>query len=1407
MKIIMRTLFIIALLTFGLGLPARNAEAGYPYAHMTQNYCEVTNAIWDINSADRDKLRLPRAMYHANLLSGSADGGCLDLISITTKQEIVMKGPLTIRATGEEGSPFVLQGGCEPNHSPGTECSGTSTLNASQIPTNKDYKCAVRIIGNYVRLSNLIIKNIPEGMDAVCMEGNYAEMDNVNVSSNIPSSTAVASSDEEGASVKSSAFVISESAKGNRILANSSVKAIDGYAIWIKNPALESLNFLQPYNGAIGATQQNGLSELNDQASRFDIEAVGSGTGDWFKSESPIKVVITRKIFQNTTPAVIKLSGHFVNGDSGDMCNPTNAYKGVKRVQVYAAGGLNNEGRISEGGFIGYVGKKIGANGLDQVTGKFQIELPVQTDNALITLVPETSGGTIGTASQAITATADNDDLPCLDARGNNIGGSGSDGSNGGGSGSNGGDLPDTPGKPFEGYTSIQECKRERSLDTCQGEASCRAPDNFYYDSDGDGLFDNQEDTDGDCECDNGEEFRHDFSGNLLDEEGNIVDSTNDSVKHRETCWYTFDTDTDGVPDGAGTNETINEDTDGDKIPNALDDDSDNDGLKDGVEDRNSIYTRSRGGDPISGIYYRYQNVFSFVPLQVRNADGTTSVKECTLGAEGREVGISYTWAKLACAASDVDCATVTNIAEVAFGNGFAEDATTRFEVVACRSSSLASSANFNGSRQDGNNELDPTHPDTDSDGFCDGGGSGYGVAGSETRCTPGQKPVDSCPLFADATNACTTAAKCNSEQVLFSVLSKWTLNDNRGSPLRFIDQYDWKGQFVSSGDGIPDVVQIENTPSAEELTNRTEMAKATRQSIERNAPGDTDDDGIPDVVENPFSVCPDAANASPREDNPRSWGLKYYLADSDGDGFGDGYKAGATADVCFESFGENDGVGSPTDQLSCDPTKVTETEINTVVALFIDRDNDRLRDAEEDVNLDGDYASASSTTYIGGLNEEQIKLAESNPLLADTDGDSIPDYIERTNPVMEGPNGKLYTHPAVSDTDQDGLSDGFEMLLDGIPGYSKVNSSNGFTCFNNLDHDTNPLDPDTDEDGLKDGVELEADSIPERDFRSRITTRDPVTGIFIINEAFWANGAVRVGSNPNASDSDGDGLSDGEEHTENGEVDINALTSYACSINSDGDGKNDDKEFPGCALNPSPDCEGIDSSIGTGRDSDGDGLSDELERKLGTLPNEADTDKDGLLDGEEDCDLDGIFDQSQVPDANGCIESDAKVADTDGDGVGDREEREYEGIGSNPQNKDTDGDGLADGIENRNRNSIKELSETSAINADTDGDGLVDGFSPADNAGEDRNLNGVRDQNETNPLDPDSNRNGVPDGQEVRANGGVNPDYNAALRSSDCSLIPGTASAGGLGGIGYILGLLPLLGLTRKKFKLEEKE
>lgn len=113
-------------------------------------------------------------------------------------------------------------------------------------------------------------------------------------------------------------------------------------------------------------------------------------------------------------------------------------------------------------------------------------------------------------------------------------------------------------------------------------------------------------------------------------------------------------------------------------------------------------------------------------------------------------------------------------------------------------------------------------------------------------------------------------------------------------------------------------------------------------------------------------------------------------------------------------------------------------------------------------------------------------------------------------------------------------------------------------------------------------------------------------------------------------------------------------------------------------------------SAAPSATDSDGDHLTDDMERQSGTDPHKFDTDGDGLND----------FEESSIVGAGPTVGCNALKYDTDADGLSDGYEVR---IDTRCDNHDTDGDGLTDGSE------VNDL-HTSPKLADTDGDGKSDG-------------------------------------------------------------------------------------------------
>ncbi|MBN1653146.1 MAG: DUF11 domain-containing protein [Deltaproteobacteria bacterium] len=128
----------------------------------------------------------------------------------------------------------------------------------------------------------------------------------------------------------------------------------------------------------------------------------------------------------------------------------------------------------------------------------------------------------------------------------------------------------------------------------------------------------------------------------------------------------------------------------------------------------------------------------------------------------------------------------------------------------------------------------------------------------------------------------------------------------------------------------------------------------------------------------------------------------------------------------------------------------------------------------------------------------------------------------------------------------------------------------------------------------------------------------------------------------------------------------------------------------------------------GTCTDRDSDGISDGAEEAIGTDPDDADSDDDGLVDGEE-------LNPSEDTDQDGLIN--ALDPDSDNDGLFDGTE-----LGKNCSNEDTDVS-LA-----RCRADRDPGTTTNPLDADTDDGGMSDGS-------EDWNLNGRLDDDETDPT------------------------------------------------------------------------
>ena len=372
------------------------------------------------------------------------------------------------------------------------------------------------------------------------------------------------------------------------------------------------------------------------------------------------------------------------------------------------------------------------------------------------------------------------------------------------------------------------------------------------------------------------------------------------------------------------------------------------------------------------------------------------------------------------------------------------------------------------------------------------------------------------------------------------------------------------------------------------------------------------------------------------------------------------------------------------------------------------------------------------------------------------------------------------------TDSDNDGLTDTYEQ-------------TNG----------TNPFNPDTDGDGENDAAEIGGNLASPLDtdgdgvidaLESSITDTD---GDGVPNEtdpantnpcvpnaaaaaclAFDSDGdgltnaqEATLGTNPNPADTDGDGENDAAEVGGNvasplntdGDSVIDALESSV--TDTDGDGVPNETD----SANTNPCVPNAAAAACLAFDSDGDGLTNSQEATLGTNPNLADTDGDGINDGAEfgsggtalDSDGDGIPNaiESGSADADGDGLVNSLDTDSDNDRIPDSVER---GTGATP--RDSDSDSIADYLDRDSDNDripdALEAQPSPTTPPDTDNDGVPD-YRDIDSDGDT-----LPDSVEGKGLGVDTDNDQIDDYYDVNQTGGADANNDGV---NDAVLPPNT--------------------------------
>lgn len=533
-------------------------------------------------------------------------------------------------------------------------------------------------------------------------------------------------------------------------------------------------------------------------------------------------------------------------------------------------------------------------------------------------------------------------------------------------------------------------------------------------------------------------------------------------------------------------------------------------------------------------------------------------------------------------------------------------------------------------------------------------------------------------------------------------------------------------------GDGVDDY--FDDDRDGDGLTNQQEIQgievtdvygiKRTYTSDPDDS--DTDDDGISDFKE----YGPGGRGTNPQDEDTDGDGVHDFVddfpqdaiadVDTDEDGKPDELREGENRDPVFGSPPLEEDTDDDNDGLSDELEDVYNSD-----SLVSDTDGDGLTDGDEvftystnptaiDTDLDGITDSQEITGYTPG------RSWFTDPTKQDTDGDGIDDKTEQEGTYSD--EGYI-TDPTESDTDGDSLDDKAEQ--DGV-----TSDMSGET------HQIDPTKSDTDGDGITDDKELGFDTVlfnnlapavatitdnpePGSGFGSSVVTNIRVsindthfeptslialagtgTGtngdpymIYVANNSQWSNFAGSLRSKlAEQSVKDQTLVDPGTDLGANNTVIVTAIqlggigNDYTVNVTGSNSSKVIVTQFAG----------GVDdTSNPNSADTDGDQLGDLQEIiEHNTVLRDPDTDADGVMDGVEvqqdidpldpDTDDDTLTDGQEV---NGVQASDGvtyttnpKLVDSDGDTISDADELNLSGdLRSDPNDQDTDDDNLRD--------------------------------------------------------------------------------------------------------------------------------
>ncbi|WP_230592155.1 hypothetical protein [Gallibacterium anatis] len=629
---------------------------------------------------------------------------------------------------------------------------------------------------------------------------------------------------------------------------------------------------------------------------------------------------------------------------------------------------------------------------------------------------------------------------------------------------------------------------------------------------------------------------------------------------------------------------------------------------------------------------------------------------------------------------------------------------------------------------------LDPHNPDTNGDGVNDGDedSDGDGVD-NKTEVKNGTDPF------------------VNEDDP-----SK-VLPDQDGDGIRDDIDTDIDGDGVNNADEKeagtdPKNPNTNGTPDGDKDTDDDGLTNKEESDPNLNTTTDRNGDGKPDITDGNKDEDGDGVDNKDEKDN----GTNPFNPDTDGDGKKDGEDDVNNNDV------DNDGVNDADEKdAGLDSSKD-------------DSDDNGVKDGDEDSDGDGiSNKDESDTTKPGKTDENNDGVSDVNqpadPTVTHSSKVGEDGVTRYTGGVEIDPLGNGASHidrVTINYTPEDG-KDGA-----GTPTtIYAVNKDGAWGLYTDdagtqaLDNPLISINSQTGKitfapDAVADGTSLSA----KNDNQATAPKSEPSKEISVVAkddnhdadklldkddtdiDGDGVNNAdeIAAGLDPHNPDTNGDGVNDGDEDSD-GDGKPNKDESDADSdkiTDKDGNGKSDiteGKDENGNQTKPK-DTDGDGTPDYKDTDIDGDGVNNADENAAGLDPRNPDSNGDGVNDGDEDSDGDGKTNAEESnPDSNTITDKDGNGTsdiiegkdengnqtnpkDTDGDGTPDYKDTDIDGDGVNnadekeagldPRNPDTNNDGKNDGDEDTDGDGISNKEESDASGntpTDNDGDGKTD--------------------------------------------------------------------------------------------------